>query len=168
VIIRTMTTLRETVLIILVIVSLSLSAYTQERAVDWYNKAYGEQTSSHPNWDLVIGWYKKAIELKPDYAEAYYNLGTAYGETGLYDEAIVSLRKAIEIKTDYPEAHGNLGTAYLNRGQKYLAADHLYRAALLFLKQGDRDSALTAYDSMKRFIPNSELMPKLHRKLYPE
>ena len=41
-----------------------------------------------------------AIELKPDYAEAYNNRGIVYIQS-YYDRAIKGFNKAIEIKSDY-------------------------------------------------------------------
>ncbi len=34
--------------------------------------------------------YRKAVELKPDYANAHYNLGIALVEQGKLDEAVVA------------------------------------------------------------------------------
>ena len=44
--------------------------------------------------------YKKAIELKPDYAEAYFNHGIVM-QLGKLEEAEKSFKKAIELKPDY-------------------------------------------------------------------
>jgi Tfp pilus assembly protein PilF len=58
--------------------------------------------------------YKKAIAIKPDYAEAYYNMGKAYDKLGQHADAIASFQKAIVIKTDYADAYYNMGFAYTN------------------------------------------------------
>ena len=52
--------------------------------------------------------YRRALELKPDYAEAHNNLGIALKEQGNLDEAIACYRRALELKPDYAEAHSNL------------------------------------------------------------
>ena len=39
--------------------------------------------------------YKKAIELKPDYVEAHYNLGVTLQNLGRLDEAEKSLKKQL-------------------------------------------------------------------------
>ncbi len=46
--------------------------------------------------------YRKAIEIKPDYAEAHSNLGVLLKELGKSKDAELSYRKAIEIKPNYP------------------------------------------------------------------
>jgi len=119
-------------------------------------------------YNEAITNYKKAIELKPDYADAYHGLGLAYGGKRLYDKEIASYRKAIELKPDYANAYHGLGLAYIDKGSKYVAADYFYKAGLLFLEQGDRKNAVSVYDNMRQFTPNSELTYKLHRKLYLE
>ena len=55
--------------------------------------------------------YEKAIQLKPDYAEAYCNRGVALQELGKLDEAVASNSKAIQLKPEYAEAYFNRGNA---------------------------------------------------------
>ena len=52
---------------------------------------------------------RKAIELKPDFAQAYSNLGSILKDLGKLKEAELSTRKAIELNPDFAEAHSNLG-----------------------------------------------------------
>ena len=52
---------------------------------------------------------RKAIELNPNFANAYYNLGIILIDLGNLQEAEVSTRKAIEINPDLAMAHYNLG-----------------------------------------------------------
>ena len=60
---------------------------------------------------MAIASYREAIRLKPDYAEAHNNLGTALRDKGQLDDAIASHSQAIRLKPDYAEAYGDLGTA---------------------------------------------------------
>ena len=53
--------------------------------------------------DLAIQNYNKALELKPDYTDAYNNRGLAYGRKGELDLAIQNYDKALELKPDYAE-----------------------------------------------------------------
>ncbi|WP_269623718.1 tetratricopeptide repeat-containing glycosyltransferase family protein [Prochlorococcus marinus] len=59
---------------------------------------------------------RKAIELKPDYADAYSNLGIILKNLGNLQEAEISTRKAIELKPDYADAYSNLGIILKNLG----------------------------------------------------
>ena len=63
----------------------------------------------------AIDCFLKAIQLKPDYAEAYYNLGVAYHKIDMLDEALESYDNAIKSKQAYPIAHNNLGIIFLNK-----------------------------------------------------
>ena len=47
--------------------------------------------------DKANACYQKAIEIKPDYAAAWYNMGVAYGYKGDNDKANACYQKAIEI-----------------------------------------------------------------------
>ena len=61
--------------------------------------------------DEAVAEYRAAIRLKPDYAEAHYNLGIALTDQGKLDEAVAEYRAAIRLQPDYAEAHYNLGIA---------------------------------------------------------
>ena len=61
--------------------------------------------------EQAVASYTKALQIKPDYAEAHNNLGTALSVLGKPGEAVASYDKALQIKSDYAEAHNNLGNA---------------------------------------------------------
>ena len=46
----------------------------------------------------AITAYKKAISIKPDYADAYYFMGITYGKIGRTREAIAALRKYLQLE----------------------------------------------------------------------
>ena len=77
----------------------------------------------------AIARYRRAIALKPDFAEVHNNFGTLLTNQGKLDEAVVQYQNAIALKPDYAEAHLNLGTSF--QGLGHLAdADASYRRAL--------------------------------------
>ena len=57
--------------------------------------------------------YKKAISIKPDYVEAFYNVAGIYHNLKQYDESIDSYKNAIALRPKYAEAYNNLGNLYL-------------------------------------------------------
>jgi tetratricopeptide (TPR) repeat protein len=59
---------------------------------------------------------KQAIRINPDDVDAHYNLGVAYGESGMDKEEIEACKKAVRLKPDYAEAHNNLGIALVRKG----------------------------------------------------
>ncbi|MGK5040287.1 tetratricopeptide repeat protein [Janthinobacterium sp. GB1R12] len=71
----------------------------------------------------------KTTQLAPNDAEAHGNLGTAWQERGMYDEAIDSYARALELNPDFVEAHGNLAAALQAQG-KLEQAEQAYRQAL--------------------------------------
>ena len=74
--------------------------------------AIGKYYFNNNDFNNAIYYFKKAIELKPDFAEAYYNLGISFYYNGKRDEAISFLKKSIEIKKDYAKAHYNIALLY--------------------------------------------------------
>ena len=61
--------------------------------------------------------YREAIRIRPDLAEARYNLGTMLRERGRPVEAEAEFREAIRIKPDYADAHTSLGFVLEARGR---------------------------------------------------
>jgi hypothetical protein len=59
--------------------------------------------------------FRALIRLKPDDANAHYNLGIALNSQGKTEEAMTAYRAAIRLKPDYPEAHCNLGFLLLHQ-----------------------------------------------------
>lgn len=74
---------------------------------------------------------RKVIELTPDRAEAYFNLGISLRDQKKPQEAIEELREAINIKPDYAEAYNALGYIFALRGNAQEAEQHFRRAAEL-------------------------------------
>ena len=65
----------------------------------------------------AVQTFNKAIEMKPDYAEAYNNRGNALCEPGQLNEALESYEKAIQLRPDYADAHSNRGNALHKLGR---------------------------------------------------
>ncbi|MCC3413410.1 MULTISPECIES: tetratricopeptide repeat protein [unclassified Microcoleus] len=72
---------------------------------------------SAEDYAKAIASYDKALEIKPDYHEAWYNRGSALDDLGRLEDAIASYDKALEIKPDYHEAWNNRGIALRNLGR---------------------------------------------------
>ena len=52
--------------------------------------------------DAAIAQFQKALEIKPDYAEAHISLGAALADRGRIDEAIAHFRKALKSSPTTP------------------------------------------------------------------
>lgn len=77
----------------------------------------------------AVAAYRRAVQLKPDYAEAYNNLGLALERSGALAEAVAAYAQAIRLRPTYPQMHANLGRVLDHQGQ---AAEAMaaYEAAL--------------------------------------
>ena len=72
--------------------------------------------------------YKKAKDLKPDYARTYNNIGTIYKEDGNYPEALSNFKLAFKYDPGYALACRNIGDVYLKNGNNLEAIDWLHKA----------------------------------------
>lgn len=121
--------------------------------------------------DEAVSAYKKVLTINPDYYAARNNLATAYITIGMFDEAITELKQVLASNPDLPHAHFNLGECYLSKENSSLAADHYYKAGVLFVDRGDKDWAQKSYDSLQR--ANAEklaksLLEKMNEEEKPE
>ncbi len=108
----------------------------------------------------AIQHYDKALELKPDYAEAYNNRGNAHARKGDPGRAIQDYDKALELKPDYAKAYYNRGLAYARKGDPGRAiqdydkalelkpdyANAYYNRGIAYARKGDFDRAIQDYD----------------------
>ena len=63
-----------------------------------------------------IDCYKKAIELNPNFPNAYDNLGNALNYDEKIMEAIECFKKSIDLDPNYAEGYFNLSILELSRG----------------------------------------------------
>jgi tetratricopeptide (TPR) repeat protein len=76
-------------------------------ALEWYKKMLKANPKSaepafkaanilwrNKDYDGAIGFYRQALEIKPDYTEARFGLGVALKDKGDTEAALVELRKA--------------------------------------------------------------------------
>ena len=76
----------------------------------------GASNAGLMQFDAAIESYKQALKIKPDYAEAYYNMSVALNDKGDPEAAIESYKQALKIKPDYAEAYNNMGVALNDNG----------------------------------------------------
>jgi Flp pilus assembly protein TadD len=69
---------------------------------------------------------KKALVLRPGYAEAYNNLAAAHASSKQWDEAIRAAREAVRLKPDFQLAKNNLAWAENEKAAatRFLATKH--------------------------------------------
>lgn len=87
--------------------------------LDYFLDVYGELADAledfRANVARAVFKWRKVVELKPNYADAYYNLAVAYKNSGLLDEAWAEVEKALSINGRYVEALNLRGEILLKR-----------------------------------------------------
>ena len=146
-------------------------AYTEFYRGFACHKRGDEATNSEAKqkeYEKSIGHYTKAIILKPDLAEAYYNRGVAYNHKGDFDRAIDDSTQAIQLNPDYANAYCNRGVAYSSKGDFDCAIDDYTQAiqlnpnsaeaynnrGVVYKNKGDSDRAIDDYTQAIQLNPN--------------
>jgi serine/threonine-protein kinase len=69
-------------------------------------------------YDQTIEQCREIIELDPGFFAAHFFLARAYGQKGMYEEAIVAFQKAVSLSGGNISLMGNLGRVYALAGEK--------------------------------------------------
>ncbi|MXV73341.1 serine protease, partial [Candidatus Poribacteria bacterium] len=91
----------------------------------------GNEKYSMRNYQDAITAYSKAIQLRPDFANAYVNRGLAKEKLGQHESAITDYSSAIKIDPNLSGAYNNRGSAQRKLGQYFLALEDLSTAIQL-------------------------------------
>ena len=119
-------------------------------------------------FDNAIDSYKKALKIKPDYAEAYYNLGVVLRVKGDLEAAIDSYKQALKIKPDYAVVYNNMGNALKDKGDLETAIDSYKQAlkikpdfaeaynnmGIALMDKGDLETAIDSYKQALKINPD--------------
>jgi len=120
--------------------------------------------------DQAIDHYRRAVALRPDYAEAHYNLGRLLVEHGQLADAIAHYERAAAINPADAEARNNLGVTLFGMGRADEAIAHYQKAleiwpdyaeascnlANALIAKGDFDGAIARYTACLAAIPDQE------------
>ena len=111
--------------------------------------------------------YQRALQLKPEYADAHNNLGNVFKDQGKPDEAVACYQRALQLKPEYADAHNNLGNVFKDQGKSDEAVACYQRALQLkpgfaevhnnlgnvFMDQGKPDEAAACYQRALQLKP---------------
>ncbi len=143
-------------------------AYRKQEAEEWFHR--GLRLEENPETvEQALEAYRKAIELNPEAAGAYINLGTIYYNLHRLSDAENCYRAAIQIDPHYALAYFNLGNVYDERGDLAQArgyyeqalgihadyADAHYNLALVYEKMGERGKAAQHWRRYLKLDPAS-------------
>lgn len=131
------------------------------------------------DYNIAIDYYKQALMLKSDFAEAHMNLGMVYFVIGKYNEAVESYNNALKYSQDKGfSILSKIGTSYLMLGD-YNKAIETYKQALnlksdsseihfslgvAYFMKGNNEEAFNEYISLKKM--NAQLAENLFDLLY--
>lgn len=73
--------------------------------------------------------FERAVQIDPNYAEAWYQAGFAYGNLRRHTEALIASRQAARVRPDWAEANINIGASSFALGQ-FKDAEIAYRLAV--------------------------------------
>jgi tetratricopeptide (TPR) repeat protein len=118
---------------------------------------------SENNLKKAIKHMQKALQIEPEYAEGYYNLGVMHMSAKNRKDAIAAIQKALEISSDYKPALKTLGELYFFQKEYQKAADCYNKYLEIREKEGD----LTVDDVKLYFLTgNSYKALKQNEKAY--
>jgi Flp pilus assembly protein TadD len=91
------------------------------------------------------------LRANPNWAEAHYNLATALGRKGDWDEAVAHFREAVRLQPKLAAAHEALGAALILLNRRDEGVQHLEKAVEI-LRAG---SAPTPREPPDRLSPRA-------------
>ena len=134
-------------------------------------KIWGNARQAQGKVDEAKKWYAKAIEIDPDFAEAYTNLGTLYAQQQQWQPAIACYQKAIALQPNLASTYRNLARVWMQMGQLSEADECWFKAYSLepdkatpeehihlgdnFLRQNQLTQAIRCYCHAIELNPNS-------------
>ena len=138
-----------------------------------YNDLHGFINSQHIRWrangefgkalvcdknddyESVILYYTKSLNLNPQLTSAHYNRGRTYHYLGRYEEAIKDFNEVLEARPNDAEAYYNRGVAFLRKGNDSRAMDDFNKAIQL-----TSDEAKAYYYLSETYIHRASLYYK--------
>jgi len=140
-------------------------------------KNNGDTLLANKYYKTGIPYFKKAISMNSEYAEAYFNLAYSYEMIGKYDSAMICYRKNISLKPDNVRSYSNLANIYFNQYDNYDSAVAINHRSMISnpdadapyinlgtysLKRADTIAAVKYYETaLEKFPSNYNLATKL-------
>jgi tetratricopeptide (TPR) repeat protein len=91
----------------------------------------GIDLSREGRWEEAVASFREAVRLRPDYADAFNNLGNVLFFQKQFDEAIAAYEQAVRLAPGHAGYHSNLGEVLRHRGRLAEALGHCRRAVEL-------------------------------------
>ena len=154
------------ILTAVMIVVASVNAFSQVGSAELANRK-GLEEFNKKAYEPAARLFEQAIALKPGYASAYYNLGTAYFYLGRTRSSIDALTRAIKLNPNAAASRNQLGVVYLESGDTAAAIaefeaairvrpDHpsaFYNLGCALIRSNDFASAVKTLERAKSLDP---------------
>ena len=140
------------IVIALLFSAFSVSAQSDEKAIRKGNRSY-----KSGNYEQAIENYRKALEIRPNNANAQFNLGDALYAMESYDEAYEAFQKVVEMSPDAKlksNAVFNMGNCLLAQ-DKYYDAFNIYKVSLKL--NPENENALYNLEYCRAHLVKSEI-----------
>jgi len=132
--------------------------------------------------DEAVEAFRKAVELKPDLAEAHINLGLLLYRQGKADEAEKALLKALELKPEEPKTKEALADIYFEKAKELLQLDKIdealeklklsygynpnysftnYLLGYAYTQKGMKEEAIKSFEAFLQLEPNAPQAAKV-------
>jgi len=126
------------------------------------------------NYEMAAQYYKKAIELNPDFEDAHYWLGKVYKQTGDYGQATEQWKEVLRINPGNQYAFQNLIGSFksVSRVQSDEANDYLDEGIRIignpeeYLFKGDAPSVNSLLGAVPYFRRAASIEPNLLEAFY--
>lgn len=128
----------------------------------------GNQRFQAGDYQGALGFYEQAIQIQPDFHQAWNNRGEVFRVNGQYEDAIASYDKALQLNLKFFESWNNRGHALYALG-RYEEAIYSFDNALEInrdlwpawlgrgnctVESGDSQPSLSAYSAIALANPN--------------
>lgn len=120
--------------------NLSADSAKNKRAAAERSYSQGVALLSRDDFERALPFFVKAVELDPNYTEAWYQAGYCYGVLGRHTESLQASQRAAKLRPDWAATYLNIGASSFALGQFREAVD-AYRQSIRL----DNDSADTQY-----------------------
>jgi len=117
------------------------------------------------NKDAERSFYEKTVEVQPNHADAFCNLGVIYGEAGDFDREVECYYKTLSIEPKHEDALNNAKAALYYEGVKLFHTGNLdgslqcFKRILEEIAPGE-SSVEAAYHTVLKAMDSASSQPK--------
>lgn len=135
----------------------------------WTHNNLGDLYGRHGDLKGAAVEFKKAIQLLPNYADAYHNLGNTYRDMKQPNEALANYQMAIKYNPSIWQSYLNIAAIYFSQGKADLAKSNIEKAislnpadsslhsnlGVIFLSLGRKEEAKKEFIKALQINPNN-------------